>query len=82
MNITMNVALPSSMRSYVAERVESGQYGNTSEYVRDLIRKDQREQRIQGLRGLLEDGLASGPGRADTASDWAELRALAAGESE
>jgi hypothetical protein len=31
---------------------------------------------------LLEDGLASGPGRADTASDWAELRALAAGESE
>ncbi len=82
MNITMNVALPSSMRSYVTERVESGQYGNTSEYVRDLIRKDQREQRMQRLAGLVEAGLASGPGRADTAADWAELRALAAGELE
>ncbi len=78
----MNVALPNSMRSYVAERVASGQYGNTSEYVRDLIRKDQREQREQRLRGLVEDGLASGPARADTPSDWAELRALAAGELE
>jgi antitoxin ParD1/3/4 len=82
MSITMNVALPNSMRSYVAERVASGQYGNTSEYVRDLIRKDQREQREQRLRGLVEDGLASGPARADTPSDWAELRALAAGELE
>ena len=80
--ITMNVALPESMRSYVAERVESGQYGNTSEYVRDLIRKDQREQGLQRLRGLLEEGLASGPGRADTPADWVELSALAAGELE
>ena len=82
MSITMNIALPNSMRSYVAERVASGQYGNTSEYVRDLIRKDQREQRVQRLLGLVEDGLASGPARADTPVDWAELRALAACELE
>ena len=68
------------MRFYVSERVESGQYGNTSEYVRDLIRKDQREQRMLRLRALLEEGLASGPGRADTPEDWAELRALAVSE--
>ena len=79
---TMNIALPDAMRFYVAERVASGQYGNTSEYVRDLIRKDQREQRIHRLRALVEEGLASGSGRADTAEDWAELRALAVSDIE
>ena len=58
---TINIALPEPLRFFVAERVESGQYGNTSEYVRDLIRKDQREQAITRLRALVEEGLASGP---------------------
>lgn len=74
---TMNIALPDAVRSYVAERMASGQYGNTSEYIRDLMRKDQREQRIQRLRALVEEGLASGSGRADTPADWTELRAIA-----
>jgi len=64
------------------ERGQSGQYGNTSEYVRDLIRKDQREQRVHRLRALEEAGLASGPGREDTPGDWAELRAIAVGTIE
>lgn len=76
---TMNIALPEPLRAYVAERVESGQYGNTSEYVRDLIRKDQQEQRKQRLRALVEEGLASGPGDPDTEADWKELRAIARG---
>ena len=74
---TMNIALPEPLRAYVAERVESGQYGNTSEYVRDLIRKDQREHRVQRLRALVEEGLASGAATPDTKADWDELRAIA-----
>ena len=76
---TMNIALPDALRAYVAQRVESGEYGNTSEYVRDLIRKDQREQRIQRLRALVEDGLASGKSTADKPADWDELEAIARG---
>ena len=64
---TMNIALPEPLRAYVAKRVESGQFGNTSEYVRGLIRRDQREQDIVRLRALVKEGLASGPARADTA---------------
>lgn len=45
--------------------------------MRDLIRKVQREQRVQRLRALVEDGLASGPGTADMPDDWAELHAIA-----
>ena len=78
--ITVNIALPETMRAYVAERVASGEYGNTSEYVRDLIRKDQRDQRIERLRGLAEEGFTSGPAEADTAADQAELRAIARGQ--
>lgn len=77
---TMNIALPEPLRAYVAHRVESGQYGNTSEYVRDLIRRDQREQRVQTLRALVEDGLASGPATPDTQADWDELKAIARGD--
>jgi antitoxin ParD1/3/4 len=79
---TMNIALPDVLRAFVAQRVESGEYGNTSEYVRDLIRKDQREQRVQRLRALVEDGLSSGPATADTRDDWAELHAIARSRGE
>jgi antitoxin ParD1/3/4 len=80
--ITMNIALPSALRAYVSERVESGDYGNTSEYVRDLIRKDRHERQILRLRALVEDGLASGPATPDTRADWDELNSIARGTIE
>lgn len=79
MSTTLNIAMPEAMRLYVAERVETGHYGNTSEYMRDLIRKDQREQAIEHLRKRVQEGLDSGPGRADTPEDWEELRRLTSG---
>ena len=50
------------MRAYIDARVSAGNYGNTSEYIRDLVRKDQEEQARQRLRDLIEEGLASGLG--------------------
>lgn len=77
---TMSFALPEQLREYIDERVGSGQYGNTSEYLRDLIRRDQQAQAAQRLRVLIADGLESGDGRAATDDVVAELRerALAA----
>ena len=79
---TMNIALPETMRNYVASRVHSGQYGNTSEYVRDLIRQDQRQQTIERLRALVQEGLDSGPATPDTPADWQELEDIASGKIE
>ena len=56
---TMNVSLPDDLRTFVDERVEHGGYGSTSEYVRDLIRRDQDRER---LRHLLLGGAASPAG--------------------
>ncbi len=71
---TMSFALPEALRSYVDQRVRSGQYGNTSEYLRELIRRDQEEQAKKRLRELIEEGLNSGSGRVLTPKVSAQLK--------
>jgi antitoxin ParD1/3/4 len=75
----MSFALPENMRDYIDARVSDGSYGNTSEYLRELIRRDQREQASQRLRDLIADGLASGDGREATDDVIDELRKRALG---
>jgi antitoxin ParD1/3/4 len=77
---TLSFALPETMRAYIDARVASGHYGNTSEYIRDLVRKDQAEEARLRLRALIEEGLSSGPGRPLTQVDEDELIAIARGE--
>lgn len=55
---TMNISLPEALKSFVDAQVSLRGYGTSSEYVRELIRKEQ--DRLQ-LRGLLLDGAASAP---------------------
>ena len=76
---TMSFALPEGMRDSIDTLVSDGSYGNTSEYLRELIRRDQREQATQRLRDLIADGLASGEGREATDDVIAELRERALG---
>ena len=76
----MSFALPESLRAYIDERVQSGQYGNTSEYLRELIRRDQEEQAKKRLRELIEEGLNSGPGQALTPQRAAALKKQALGK--
>ncbi len=78
----MSFALPEPMRRYIDARVASGHYGNTSEYLRELVRKDQQEQAKQRLQALIEEGLMSGPAMARSADDEAELLSVARGDIE
>jgi antitoxin ParD1/3/4 len=56
---TMNISLPDSLKSFVDEQVAGRGYGTSSEYVRELIRRDQDRQH---LRGLLLEGASSPAG--------------------
>lgn len=56
---TMNISLPDTLKSFVDEQVSARGFATSSEYVRELIRKDQDRQR---LRGLVLAGAASAPG--------------------
>ncbi len=73
-NETMNIALPDAMKQFVREQVESGGYSTASEYVRELIRADQRAKARQRLDALLLEGLESGPATPITKQDWDDLR--------
>lgn len=67
---TMNVSLPDPMRDYVQNRIDSGHYASVSDYVRDLIRRDQNaildeERWLQQLDASIDESLqemASGGG--------------------
>ncbi len=61
---TMNVSLPDAMKAWVEERSRSGRYSNASDYVRDLIRRDQdRAEKIARIQHLVDEALASGEGQ-------------------
>ncbi|CAG2086244.1 type II toxin-antitoxin system ParD family antitoxin [Xanthomonas euroxanthea] len=55
---TMNISLPDELKQFVDQQVQEHAYGSSSEYLRELIRK-QRD--VEQLRGLLLDGANSGP---------------------
>ena len=60
---TMNVSLPNAMKDWVETRAQTGRYSNASDYVRDLIRRDQeRADKISAMQGLVDEALAGGPG--------------------
>lgn len=71
----MNVSLTVALRDVVDERVRSGLYGNASEYVRALIRRD--EEAARQLRALYQAGIDSGESVPMSDTDWIALRAVA-----
>lgn len=73
---TMNISLPDPMKTFVDEQVEARGYGSSSEYVRDLIRKDGDRQK---LRSLLLVGAESSPAESADAAYFDTLRARIAG---
>ena len=74
------ITITDQMDDWVKGQVESGKYGNDSEYFRDLIRKDQsKEDNLETLRNLLVEGDQSGSSNLSVTDIWdeAEERHLA-----
>lgn len=58
---TMNISLPDKMKRWVEEQTADGRYANASDYVRDLVRRDQERTRaIAHLQAEVDKGRASG----------------------
>ncbi len=68
---TMNISLPDELKQFVDEQVAAQAYGSSSEYLRELIRK-QRD--VEKLRGMLLEGFDSGPGETVTADTFRRMR--------
>lgn len=66
----MNISLTDDLKAFVDGRIKSRGYSSASEYMRDLVRRDEERASEERLRALIEEGLASGP-----AGEWQDLRA-------
>lgn len=57
----MNVSIPDRLKNWVEQRVAEGRYSSSSDYVRDLVRRDQEaEEARRRLQAAIDEGRASG----------------------
>jgi len=70
---SMNISLPQDLREYIEQQTQAG-YSTPSEYVRELIRGDQRRRAKERLDVLLLEGLGSGEPLPATPAFWDELK--------
>lgn len=75
----MNVSVPGPMKDWCEAQVREGRYATTSDYVRDLIRRDQDSRdRVKALQAAIDEGLASGISPRSLDEILTEARARAA----
>lgn len=69
----MNVSLPDALKAWAEGRVAEGRYSSTSDYVRDLMRRDQDEaMKLATLQAAIDEGLASPPSQRSLDDIFAE----------
>jgi len=70
---SMNISLPDPLKQYVDGQISTGRYSSASEYVRELIRADEKRKAEDKLEALLLEGL-QGEATAFTPDDWQAIR--------
>ncbi len=71
---SLNISLPQSLKDYVEEQVAANGYSTPSEYVQELLRRDQRLRSEEKLEALLLEGLNSGDPIQITPEYWENKR--------
>jgi antitoxin ParD1/3/4 len=57
----MNISIPEKLKGWAESRVAEGRYSSTSDYVRDLVRRDQEnEEKLRRLQAAIDEGRRSG----------------------
>lgn len=76
---TMNISLPEPLKEFVDHQIAEGRYSSASEYIRELIRDDEKRKAEERLETLLLEGLESEESEL-TPRDFAEIRKQALAE--
>jgi antitoxin ParD1/3/4 len=71
---TMNISLPDPMKQFVEEQVTAGDYSSASEYMRELVRTDQRRTAKERLERTLLESLLEGEAQEATPEFWSAVR--------
>ena len=70
---SMNISLPEPLKQFVDGQISTGRYSSASEYVRELIRADEKRKAEDRLEALLMEGL-QGEETPMTHADWQDIR--------
>jgi antitoxin ParD1/3/4 len=70
----MNISLPSPLKEWIEEQVESGGYSTASEYVREVLRRQRAEQARAKVDAHLTEAINSGPATPLRRKDWKRIR--------
>jgi antitoxin ParD1/3/4 len=70
---SMNISLPDPLKQFVDGQVSTGRYSSASEYVRELIRADEKRKAEEQLEAKLLEGLSSADSEL-TPADWNAIR--------
>jgi len=70
---TMNISLPDALKEYVDRQIAQGRYSTASEYVRELIREDEKRRAQERIEALLLEGLEGKEGQL-TRQDFDAIR--------
>jgi antitoxin ParD1/3/4 len=74
------ITITDQMENWVKAQVDSGKYGNDSEYFRDLVRRDQERREAETrLRYLLDDAESTGVSVRSPQEIWDEAETRLAG---
>ena len=76
---SLNISLPDPLKQFVEAQIAEGRYNSASEYVRELIRADEKREAKTQLEEKLLEGL-NGPESELTASVWRDIRKEAVAE--
>ena len=71
---TMNISLPENLKAFVESQVQSGDYSSVSEFMRRLVRREQKERDREQLELRILEGLGSGEATEVTPEMWNKLR--------
>lgn len=74
MTTSMNISLPGPLKQWVEKQVEARGYSTASEYVREVLRREQQQQARKRVDEELLEGLKSGRSTPMTRKDWQRIR--------
>ena len=73
---SLNISLPKTLREYIESQVRQGDFSTPSEYLRSLIREDQKRKAVGRIEVLLLEGLASGESIEVNQAFWDKKRSV------
>jgi antitoxin ParD1/3/4 len=70
----MTISLPEDMKAFIEQRIKGGSYSSVSEFIRQLVREEQKRAEQEKLERMLIEGIESGPPIRANDKYWDDLR--------